>query len=517
MVRKIGICLGVVVTLFGAALSASAQPASDYTKDLPSVQRVESQIKGADPTDTTARQVAVFTYLQSYIQRIKLARDYRGAYSPGEQKLMGDYSLAAYQLTQDFTKSHSPAEVKAFQQKEGQYEVNNAMDWIKSLQGQQAADTYRGTEASLAQSYKQHEDKVQQEMKPSSGGDGIAGDAVLDPTGAIARGEANRVNDPKLRRCLELGSPLDDCEGLGAVEGFASLMTMGTAKVDDDAPPVVSGVVLAGLYQGAGGQSGVSTGIGDGRAVVTDCGGLYGDPRDYRVRKTGGVTQLIIANDPQPIVVTVQPDGSLMGPGTILVSGRVITGYSTQTTQVMVNGAPAGVQGYDCGGPCQHVSQTPIFAPKVARCTFGVMTAVHTKPAQPTKTGLGMLDAMNETKPLVNGLRMTGRFAGPSGLKLDFANGDVTLDCGQAHVSMPYVVENTPAGFVIHVQNGGGAFLLAVAPDDTLHGSGSTSVNGRLVTAINGDNVRFAPHSETCAVGGLTSAAGRNTMSLAGR
>ena len=73
---------------------------------------------------------------------------------------MSDYALAGYQLSQDFSKTHSPEEVKAFQQLEGKYEIYNALDWIKQLEGQQAADTYRGTEASLAQSYKQHEEQT---------------------------------------------------------------------------------------------------------------------------------------------------------------------------------------------------------------------------------------------------------------------------------------------------------------------------------------------------------------------
>jgi hypothetical protein len=62
---------------------------SDYTNDLPSVDRVKAEIKGSDPTDTLARQVAVFTYLQTYIDRIKYNRSVRGPYTPGEQRMMG--------------------------------------------------------------------------------------------------------------------------------------------------------------------------------------------------------------------------------------------------------------------------------------------------------------------------------------------------------------------------------------------------------------------------------------------
>ena len=53
---------------------------------------------------------------------------------------------------------------------------------------------------------------------------------------------------------------------------------------------------------------------------------------------------------------------------------------------------------------------------------------------------------------------------------------------------------------LIHVQNSGGPFTLALQPDNSLSGSGSTIINGRLITGMNGDNVTFAPHAETCDV-----------------
>jgi hypothetical protein len=107
----------------------------------------------------------------------------------------------------------------------------------------------------------------------------------------------------------------------------------------------------------------------------------------------------------------------------------------------------------------------------------------------------------------VPGLRMVGKYTGSSGLLLDFADDAVTLDCGRAHVKAPYRVENTPGQFVVHVQNSGGPFTLAVTAGNTLHGSGSAVVNGRLVSGMKGNNITFAAHSETCAVGDFTAKA----------
>ena len=93
-----------------AVAAASAQaPKPNYTDDMPSVERVKAEIKGSDATDSLARQVAVFNYLVAYIDRIKSQRDYRGPFTPGEQKLFDAYRLAAYQISQDYAKTHTAA------------------------------------------------------------------------------------------------------------------------------------------------------------------------------------------------------------------------------------------------------------------------------------------------------------------------------------------------------------------------------------------------------------------------
>ena len=118
--------LGLMCTTQGgpagtASSTAKAQTASaDYNNDLPSVERVKAEVKGSDATDTLARQVAVFTYLVSYIDRIKYNRTVRGDFTPGEQKMMGAYRLAAYQMSQDYAKTHAPAEAAAFERLHGQ-------------------------------------------------------------------------------------------------------------------------------------------------------------------------------------------------------------------------------------------------------------------------------------------------------------------------------------------------------------------------------------------------------------
>src|ERR1700759_4031798 len=72
-----------------------------------------------------ARQVPVFPYLYTYVDRIKLNRDYRGPYTPGETRVMTAYRLAGYQISQDYAKTHTPAAAAAFERLHGQYEMNS--------------------------------------------------------------------------------------------------------------------------------------------------------------------------------------------------------------------------------------------------------------------------------------------------------------------------------------------------------------------------------------------------------
>jgi hypothetical protein len=492
--------LACAVALCASAIVSTAQnPAGDYTRDLPSVQRVETEIKGTDPIDTAARQVAVFEYLQLYIRRIKEARDYRGPYSPGEQKSMTDYSKAQYDLTQSINKSHTPQEVAKFSQLEGQYSVNNALGWIKQLQGQQAADTYAGAEASLAQTYKQHEDKMQQQMKQENGeSGGLMG-------GFLAAGGGAKLNDQQ-KRCMELGGTLNQCANgmMGLVNLIGNMVTLGAA---DDTPqqPPLSGVLLVGKYHSRTDLPEVML-QANGAAVLSQCGTLVESGTGYTFRKSSAGTQIVMKNEPDPIVLTLRSDGSLSGPGNVAVKGSIISGYNNVTT-CSRQGTPYA----SCG-----TTSTPIYTPSMQRCTISQMAPQPAPPPPPKPKGMigemSEMFGMGDPVQTIYGFRMIGPYESSSGMLLDFNDTFVTLDCGKAHVNAPYTVDNTASGFVVHVQNVGGAFLLGVAPDATLRGSGSTTVNGKLVSSVQGENVSFTPHSESCSVGTFNPKGKQNTM-----
>src|SRR5581483_7592819 len=99
---------------------AGSRPDTSYLAGMPSVEKVENLIQGTDPTDTLARQVAIFNVLPSLIERMGMEPSRRyGDTTPDESKVSGSYRLAAYQLTQEYAKSHSADELKAFNQLHG--------------------------------------------------------------------------------------------------------------------------------------------------------------------------------------------------------------------------------------------------------------------------------------------------------------------------------------------------------------------------------------------------------------
>lgn len=484
--------LVVAVCFAGAALGQAAN--ADYTNDLPSVDRVKGEIKGSDPTDTLARQVAVFTYLSSYVSRIKYNRTVRGPFTPGETRVVTAYNLAAYQISQDYAKSHTADEAKAFERLHGQYEMDSSFyaDWSKRLIGAQSAAAYKDAENQLAAGQRAHVAQEQQQYQKD-----------VAAQRSTQSGTANDPTTVATRRCLELGGDSTACLGKGLVSGILGLV--GADSLMASLPSRV-GMVLIGNYRSQGSLPTIN--FSSTNASIVNCGKLADDSRGYTIHKSGNAVQVVLANQSNDIVLNMHSDLSLTGPGPINVNGQIITGYTTTTKRLLVDGQPAYGPSYNCVGPCAATTTTPVYGPATQRCTIGSFTpppspAPASASASSPDSGIfGAITSMIGTVAPVElpGLRLVGQYSNSPGMILSFDGSSVTLDCGQAHVKAPYTVEDAPAQFLIHVQNDGGPFTLAVAPDNTLRGSGSTAVNGRLVSGMNGDNVTFTPHSERCSL-----------------
>ena len=487
---------GILLAILWCAACATGQAqagTADYTSDLPSVARVTSEIKGSSPTDTLARQVAVFNYLYQYVDNIKYARTVRGPYTPGEQRTMTAYRNTSYQISQDYAKTHTPDEAKAFERLHGQYEMNSDFyaDWSKRLIGARSAAANKEARSSLAATQRAHVAQEQQQyQRDAAAQQAAAGGLSSDPT-AVAT-----------RRCLELGGSNTGCMGKGFMSGLMDMVGFGAATEEALIGPGRVGVILRGLYKNPATTATLT--FEDSSVSLGGCGKLVAENHSYTVDKRPGVLHIRVENEPRPILLDMRPDGGLSGPGLIDVKGSIIIGYHTVTSTLYKNGQPA-----ICGAQiCQTTTSVPDYAPKIERCTIGSLSAPPVPRRDSAQSAadsgpIAMLTGfMNTISPGGDeaGLRMAGKYT-TGMLLLDFSSNSLVLDCGRAHVRQPYTVENAPSALLIHVNNSGGPFTLALQPDNTLRGTGSTTVNGRLVTGMNGDNVAFAAHSERCDVG----------------
>ncbi len=490
-------CRALLLILGTLTVSAAAQTTNPaYLADMPSIDRVKAQIQGKDPTDTAARQVAVFTYLQEYIKRIAYNKNPRADFTADEKRIYAAYWTAADQITKDYNKTHTPDEAKAFDTLQFNYTLNNANTWIKGLIGPQTATAYNGATGELAARQKAHVDSINRANEQAKA------------AAASSPGPGGLSNDPTAvatRRCAELGGTAGGCATKSFGQGLINMI--GGQEIKDMADSVDPiGVYLSGAYQNP--SAGAALDFGPGSAAIGNCGKLLPDPHGYNLHRTASGVQITVANSPANIVLALRPDGSLVGPGTIQVNGRVITGYSSQTTTLVHQD---GSEAYGCSGAygsCRTTTSTPIYGPATARCTFAALPAPapqHLQTGAKADDGSligGLTGFMTSVMTVADpGLRMNGKFLSPTGLILDFEGDAVTLDCGQAHVKAPYTVQNAPNEFRISVNNSGGPFVLTLAPDNTLRGSGSTTVNGRILVNLDANaNPIFRPVSATCNV-----------------
>jgi hypothetical protein len=146
----------------------------------------------------------------------------------------------------------------------------------------------------------------------------------------------------------------------------------------------------------------------------------------------------------------------------------------------------------------------PITAPKTERCDASVLS-----PAGPSARVSDVLtqsigsDPGSVARPSP-GLRLSGTYAGPGALRIEFRADSATLECGEAHVAAAYAVRDSGGQVSIAVHNSSARFVLALRSDGTLTGSGAVQVNGRIATGKNGTEIVYVPRTATCTLGTLS-------------
>jgi len=465
-----------------------------YLNEMPSVGRVKEAMKTSDPRETALRQIWVFYELAEVIRVLSGNREFaRTGMLPDEEKIIGEYQVAQYKVGQDADKAfpnNKPSEdltyhFNRWDTKFGFKGINIWQFFSEDLQSQFTQIIGKDNAQYAALRGEQKRIAAQ----------GVSADAQA---GTPSSGSPFIRNDPgtlAARRCVELGGNALECVGKGLWGGF---MDMAGVNPDEMKGSETSGVIMNGPYTSG---AGMTVSFGAENVSINGCGKLVPADHAYTVTKKPNQLLINVKSAPNSFVFSMGNDGKLSGPGPIDIDGQIISGYRRVWMQRYHNGVEVPGDGY--------WDNQPIYAPKTERCTIATFAQAPTPP--PDKSPLtgpitSAIETMMPSGP--TGLRMAGHYTGQGGLALEFAVDAVILDCGAAHVKQSYAVDNTSNQILITVKNSASAFTVALQPNGTLAGSGSTDVAGRVVTGSNGNGITYAARNARCAIGILTAKTG---------
>ena len=464
-----------------------------YLGGMPPIDLVKHEIQGKDPTDTLARQVAVFNMLPLVTQRFLIADRHRYNPTPDEQKVNGQYGLAAYELEEGYKKTHTAAEAQEFFRLHGRYELDAALfhEMFKLFSPAFMVE-YGKVDRSANQWYQAH---LEQERRAGQG----LGEAQSAPDNGNQGSSPFVRNDPgtlAARRCVELGGSDLECVGKGLSTGLMEMFGLGGASLNAAAKSARTGLVIAGVYQN---QNSAFFRFGDDSATLAGCGKLVEQPLPYTVTRQGASLLIQFANNPKPFTVALGPDGNLSGPGPTDVQGQIITGYRHYTAYKRRVSDNTIVPG------SQHDVAEPIYAPKLERCTIGTLRSTGPVPSSDVLPALFSVVSRDASKIKTTpaGPRMSGTYQNPGGLKVEFASEGAVLDCGQAHVAAAYTVSNDASALRIALNKAGSPLTLTLQPNGTLTGPTTIDVEGRVVSGSTDNGIAFAPRHAQCPAAAL--------------
>jgi hypothetical protein len=489
-----------------------------YVSQFPSAVRVFAEIKGKDPMDTAARQMGAFWQLKEIIKELSGFRWVRNETSPGEKRLLGEYTAGYTRAAQPYAHiANSPEhpDRPKWYQMHASYETSDAFReelFTRFLtptllaQYRQIKGDTRATVAANRQAREQawKEEKAAAEKAAAA---------------ETAAGVTAPAWQRQIARCIAAGFSESDCMQQRMKQEFHELMPAWARN-----KPKMPGLTISGVYSGQGQFS--ATFGPQGRGSIT-CGeasaaanfhierqgnqlhlrllestpaDLLGFGSDALEKLTPQGTMNPTAWQDQQVVWTWRADGKLAASSPIRVTGNVYTGTATSTSGETVR----------------------LYRPVTRTCTPGVLTAtgkataaaLGTSVAEGTSTALGaMVDILGGSDPIGNiaarapnpGLRMDGQYVGGDGFDLEFQPSAAVIGCREAVVARDYTVSANGGRILVTIQNGGTPVVLELKSDGTLAGSGQVRVDGRVITGVNkNDQIQFMPVTATCTLGMLT-------------
>jgi hypothetical protein len=486
-------------------LAQALNPA--YLSEMPSVERVMKEMQASDPAETAARQMGAFWQLKQMIEDMAGPRFYKPGLTPDEARMRQAYYTAYWQISQ------SKPEYKAFPAMRG-YDVSVEFrnDMFKRLFPPAFAAEYaKATAQATAKAQAMHQARVDAENREAENNKRAAETAQQQYAQQQAPPVPKSKSEREMDRCIESGRGELQCMAEGLGKGINGMIGEIAPGAEIPTPP--PGLRLNGYYLAQTGSSFTF----NSETVGVGCHEVMGS-RAYTVEVKGDQIEVKTKDDSKAIVLALKADGKLAGSGPITITGSVPAGSTSSTTygstttttmeqkqisqmearqysaaEVHQNG-----QEYSVSQPTTHTTYgptgtttTPQYTTRTKSCTLGLMTPGTSVADAAMAKAMNMLDSGTSKNPPPVGLRMNGTYTGPGGLEIEFQPDSAEVQCGQAVLAIPYMVERKENQILVNIKSAAGPVVLTLDSARKLRGSGQIQVNGRT-------------RSATCPVGVLT-------------
>ena len=237
-------------------------------------------------------------------------------------------------------------------------------------------------------------------------------------------------------------------------------------------------------------------------------------PRDYSVDIKNNLAAVNIDGEPKPILLTMKPDGALVGTGPMTIKGFLIKSSESGSYS-------AGTGHWESNTTTTTHEHTALEASSVGVATDPTLrqngqiyttTSTNTTntyvPGTPTYSGPTVSyipKTENCTQVVLGaqgkaGLRMRGTYQGADGFSVEFYPDSAVMGCGRAARAYPYTVKANGSQAAIKIEDPEHPLLLAIKADGELDpGQGQYQVHGRTITGRGANGgYTFAPLNATC-------------------
>ncbi len=261
-----------------------------YLNQFPSVDQVMSQLKGANTPDTTYLQLGTFRQLPQFIEDLAGQRWIHNQMTPDESRLIGAYTLAYQNLAKPLN-----------------FPFDNYFN-------QSALLTRLASTFSMSQVISQWEGGNQKAVAASAANPRLRQNRH-PPQSRMAPQEVRCPGAQACAAALNSAGDLAACQMGDGILGMLSKSWMTPTP----------GLGVTGHYKSS---SGLILDFNDDAVAISGCGQMVSANQNYRIQPQGNQFAVTVDNPPQSFLVTLGPDGKIVGPSAVTINGQVITGYN---------------------------------------------------------------------------------------------------------------------------------------------------------------------------------------------